>query len=187
MVRNTFAQIRSWQNQGLSVPPVAINLSPLHFADDNLLSWLNEMTIEYEISPKSIELEITENFQLDISDVLTMRLLELREEGFSIAIDDFGTGYSSLSYLTRLPVSTLKIDRSFVSRILPGIDHDPIIESVILIGHSLGMKIVAEGIENQAQLDFLRDSGCEVGQGFYWCRPIPAQEIFSYLNSAQRS
>ncbi len=129
-------------------------------------------TAEYGVRPAQLELEITEGTALGNTGAHLALLRQLRAEGFGLAIDDFGTGYSSLSYLTRLPATSLKIDRAFVSRIKADTRHDPVVEAVIVLGHSLGMEVVAEGVENAAQAEFLRSKGCDLVQGFHFSRPL---------------
>ena len=106
---------------------------------------------------------------------------ELRVLGFSIAIDDFGTGYSSLSQLSTLPASTLKIDRAFVSKIIPETVNEPVIEAVIALGHSLGMQVVAEGVETDAQRCFLVSAGCDIAQGYFYSKPLKVEEMQKLL------
>lgn len=184
VVRHTCAQIKAWREQGLEVPSLAINLSPQHFNEPSLREWLDRVIAEYGVPATQLELEITEGTALSNTDTLLDRLRQLREAGFSIAIDDFGTGYSSLSYLTRLPATTLKIDRAFVSRIQADTQHDPVVEAVIALGHSLGMQVVAEGVENAVQAAFLASKGCDLVQGYHFSRPLDAETAGALLRDA---
>ena len=172
VLRQTCAQIRLWQAQGLTVPRLAVNLSAQHFECRDLHGQLRAILAEYGVRPAQLELEITEGTALGNTGAHLALLRQLRAEGFGLAIDDFGTGYSSLSYLTRLPATSLKIDRAFVSRIKADTRHDPVVEAVIVLGHSLGMEVVAEGVENAAQAEFLRSKGCDLVQGFHFSRPL---------------
>ncbi|MNZ93264.1 Oxygen sensor protein DosP [compost metagenome] len=181
MLRRTCAQIRSWQERGLAVPVLAVNLSARQFDGGGLHEQLCSILAEYGVQARQIELEITEDAALSNTAELLDLLHQLREQGFSIAIDDFGTGYSSLSYLTSLPATTLKIDRAFINRIKEDTRRDSVVEAVIALGHMLGMLVVAEGVENEVQLDFLRGAGCDVVQGFYLGRPQSAQAIVALL------
>ncbi len=184
VVRHTCAQIQAWRARGLEVPPLAINLSPQHFNEASLRDWLGQVVAEYDVQATQLELEITEGTALSNTETLLDRMRQLREAGFSIAIDDFGTGYSSLSYLTRLPATTLKIDRAFVSRIQADTQHDPVVEAVIALGHSLGMQVVAEGVENAVQAAFLRSKGCDLVQGYYFAKPLDAEAAAALLQEA---
>jgi len=160
---------------------VAVNLSARQFSDPELIHHIQE-TLQLTGCPVSIlELEITESTLMgDVeSAILTMR--HIKEMGISIAIDDFGTGYSSLSYLKRFPIDVLKVDRSFVMDIPKDRNDMEITAAVIAMAHKLHLKVVAEGIETQAQLDFLKDNHCEYGQGYYIAKPMPMEQLEAYI------
>ncbi len=161
---------------------IAINLSPQQFEYQSDLIQFLEVTIErYQLSPANIELEITEYVLLSDIEETIKKLDTLHEKGFTIAIDDFGTGYSSLSYLTRFKIDTLKIDRAFIST-LDDPKSQKLVNALILLGHSLGMKIVAEGVELEHQLDFLTELQCDFIQGFLLSKPRNFADFCHHLN-----
>lgn len=170
-------QIARWQAQGREVPKVSVNLSARQFADGNLAQRIATLLQASGIAPACLELELTESILMQ--DVgAAMRILDsLKRLGPSIAIDDFGTGYSSLNYLKQFPIDVLKIDRSFVDGLPAGEQDGQIARAIIAMAHSLGMTVIAEGVENQAQLDFLREHKCDEVQGFFLGRPIPASAL----------
>ena len=170
-------QIAQWQAQGSVVPKVSVNLSARQFADGKLAQRIAALLQASGIAPACLELELTESILMQ--DVgAAMRILDsLKQLGPSIAIDDFGTGYSSLNYLKQFPIDVLKIDRSFVDGLPAGEQDGQIARAIIAMAHSLGLSVIAEGVENQAQLDFLRKHGCDEVQGFYLGRPMPADGI----------
>lgn len=165
-------QWREWTDAGLHVPQMAINVSSRQLESWGFKDMLCSVMERFAVPASSIELEITEGAALSHTYEQMKLILELRDMGFSIAIDDFGTGYSSLSQLSSLPASTLKIDRAFVSKVAEDSSSEPIIEAIIALGHSLGMKIVAEGVETESQRDFLKCKGCDVAQGFWYSKPL---------------
>lgn len=174
-------QWSSWTRAGLTVPQMAINISTKQLEATDFKAHLLGTLEKHDVPAAAIELEITEGAALSQTDQQIALIADLRHEGFSIAIDDFGTGYSSLSQLSSLPATTLKIDRAFVNKIMPGATKEPVIEAVIALGHSLGMQIVAEGVETQAQREFLHQHGCDIAQGFLYSRPLPAAKMKELL------
>ena len=141
---------------------------------------------EAGLTPSSLGIEITESaFLADLEDT-TATLRKLNTMGIAISVDDFGTGYSSLSYLRRLPLSTLKIDRSFVSDVTTSPDAAAIADTIIAMAHRLHLNVIAEGVEDAAQLSFLRDRGCEMMQGYYFSKPVPADEFTELLRAGRR-
>jgi len=160
---------------------VAVNISALEFRHGGFAEQLRAILAESGLAPQRLELEITEGVLMQDADASAAILRELKAIGVLLAIDDFGTGYSSLSYLNRFPVDVLKIDRSFVH----DIDVDPgsgiIVGAVIALGASLGQRVVAEGVEQPAQRDFLRAHRCEEVQGFLFGRPLPAPGFAALL------
>ncbi len=170
-------QSRQWQDMGYAVPKIAVNLSPFQFAHRELLYDLEAILKRTGVDPRSLEIEITESgIMKDEMDAI-YKLRAIREMGIAISIDDFGTGYSSLSKLRIYPVDTLKIDKSFVDS-LPGDSMSSIIATTIIsLGHSLGFKVVAEGVETPEQLEFLTKNGCDQFQGFYFYRPSDPDSI----------
>jgi len=160
-----------------------VNLSARQFASDTLIDDIAETMSAYDVSPSQFEVELTESVLMADPDRANFVLHQLHAMGVHISIDDFGTGYSSLSYLKRFPANTVKIDRSFV-RGLPDDKNDAAItQAVIAMAHSLGLSVVAEGVESDAQLQMLRRLGCDEAQGYLLGRPMPARELMSRLDS----
>ncbi|MEH6346333.1 MAG: EAL domain-containing protein [Bermanella sp.] len=160
---------------------VAVNLSARQFSDPDLIHCLKE-TLEKTGCPlDALELEITESTLMGDVEIAILTMRHIKEMGISIAIDDFGTGYSSLSYLKRFPIDILKVDRSFVKDIPDDLNDMEITAAVIAMAHKLQLKVVAEGIETQQQLEFLKTNGCEYGQGFLIAKPMPANELLNYI------
>jgi diguanylate cyclase (GGDEF)-like protein/PAS domain S-box-containing protein len=156
--------------------PVSINLSGREFEQGDCAQRLNALITKYDVDPSLIEIEITESYLMaDVEDAIR-QLQETKDLGANISIDDFGTGYSSLSYLKRLPVDTLKIDRSFIKDIPDDINDVEITGAIIAMAQKLGLKVIAEGVETQEQVAFLRDNGCYLVQGYYYSKPLPAKQ-----------
>src|ERR1700722_15246484 len=176
-------QLRSWQELFPSDPPLSVNvnITPKQFAQPDLAAQIGKILQETGLDPSCVNLEITETIAMADADRSALVLSELKALGVRLEIDDFGTGYSSLSRLQHFPVDTLKIDRSFVSRM----DTDPetreIVRLIVMLAHGLGLKIVAEGIETQAQADMLKTLGCELAQGYLYSKPVPSQAIDQLL------
>jgi EAL domain-containing protein (putative c-di-GMP-specific phosphodiesterase class I) len=133
------------------------------------------------VPPAQLRIELTESTLMDNSEAAVGALASLRDLGFRLSLDDFGTGYSSLSYLHRFPLDTVKIDRAFVARIQPGGENAEFANTIIALARSLGMDVIAEGVETAAQLAFLREAGCEFGQGFYFAAPGPPDRARAFL------
>ncbi|MGG4038426.1 EAL domain-containing protein [Heyndrickxia ginsengihumi] len=167
-------QLKSWQEQGL--PPIyaAVNLSPFLFETDGFIHTIKKTLQEVNLDPKYLELEITESMMQDPESVIPL-LTELKYLGLSLSIDDFGTGYSSLANLRRFPVDTLKIDRSFIEDICK--DDGVIVKTILTMASHLGLNVIAEGIESKEQLQFLIDFSCPIGQGYFFSRPLPNEEL----------
>jgi diguanylate cyclase (GGDEF)-like protein len=182
VLRAAFQQQVRWQRDGRVDLRVAINISALQFRHEGFMSELTSLLDQTGADPGRIELEITESALMQVGEEMVERLHQLCRLGFTLALDDFGTGYSSLAYLKRFPLERLKIDRSFV-RELP---HDPedcaIATATLSLARNLGMGVVAEGVENAAQRDFLVAAGCEVLQGFLFGRPVPADRCVTDAN-----
>ncbi len=184
------AQVRDWQRRipGAADLVVSVNLSARQFAQADLVPTIAAIVDNTGLDPAALELEITESIVMDQSEASIERLQALRALGVQLVLDDFGTGYSSLSYLRRLPLDTIKVDRSFVSGL--GLDGReaavdlPIVQAVISLAHGLGISVVAEGIEGPGQLACLRDLACDRGQGFYFARPLPPDELEAILSAA---
>jgi diguanylate cyclase (GGDEF)-like protein/PAS domain S-box-containing protein len=174
-------QLGQWRAAGLIVPRCAVNLSARQFASDTLIDDVLESLALSGIAAEILEVEITESVLMSDPDRAYATLQRLHALGVHVAIDDFGTGYSSLSYLKRFPAQTLKIDRSFVSGLPDDRDDAAITKAVIALSHSLGMAVVAEGVETKAQLDFLRGLGCDEVQGYLTGRPMLAALLCEHL------
>jgi diguanylate cyclase (GGDEF)-like protein/PAS domain S-box-containing protein len=170
-------QARLWQEQGLPPLRIAVNLSPRQFQQRGLAERIRAIIDQPDFLPEYLELEITESMVTQNVERAIAMLQELRRIGVHLAIDDFGTGYSSLAVLKRFPVSCLKIDRSFVRDVPHDLDDVAITRAVILLAHSMGLSVVAEGVETEAQRAFLVDCGCDEMQGFLFSRPLPATEL----------
>lgn len=175
----------AWQNAGLAPIKVAVNLSPVQFAQRNILEVVRKALTTSGLSPDLLELEITEGIIMHNIDETITTLQQLRRMGIYISVDDFGTGYSSLSYLKRFPITALKIDRSFVKDIPGDQDDAAITAAIIAIAHQLNLEVIAEGIETQEHVSFLQRHGCEVGQGYLISRPIPGDELAILLQAGQ--
>ncbi|QLE86373.1 EAL domain-containing protein [Shewanella sp. Scap07] len=166
--------IKSWQQRYNFALPIAVNVASQQFADASLVPDIKQLSLRYQIDPNLLEIEITETSLMNDIELAISKLEQLKSAGFGIAVDDFGTGYSSLSYLRHLPITTMKIDRCFVT----DLPHDSAIASTILmLGKQLDLNIVAEGIENKQQLDWLKDKDCQIGQGFYFSQPLTQEDF----------
>jgi diguanylate cyclase (GGDEF)-like protein len=176
-------QIRAWRDRGLRTVPVAINLSARQLAQGNVVDLIAGALARAGVAPELLEVEITESVFLHDAQGVGDRLQRLRAMGVRCSIDDFGTGYSGLAYLARMPLDSLKIDRSFVSRIGTADDQEAIVDAVIALGHSLRLKVVAEGVETAEQAQYLRSRGCDQMQGYLFSRPVPAEDVPGLLTA----
>ncbi|MDD5240688.1 MAG: EAL domain-containing protein [Sulfuricella sp.] len=187
VLREVCRQIKVWRELGLTGLHFAVNLSPRQFRQENLVEDILGILGEFDVPASALELEITEGAAMENADAAIGQLNQLNRHGFSIAIDDFGTGYSSLGYLKRFPVSKLKIDRSFVMDI-PGDANDTAIAiAVIQLAKSLGLKVVAEGVETDVQRQFLSDQGCDILQGYWYSKPLDAQSFEAFARGCGQS
>ncbi|WP_110458233.1 putative bifunctional diguanylate cyclase/phosphodiesterase [Shewanella algidipiscicola] len=166
--------LKHWQRRYNVALPIAVNVASQQFADPSLVPDIKQLALRYQIEPHLLEFEITETSLMNDIELAINKLEQLKSAGFSIAVDDFGIGYSSLSYLKHLPITTMKIDRCFVND-LP--HESPIASTILMLGQQLNLHIVAEGIENEAQLNWLKQMDCEIGQGFYYSQPLPLDEF----------
>ena len=181
VLRAACAQINSWQAQGFPHIPVSVNISSHQFQHQGLLKTISQLLESSGISPEHLMLEITESVIMQNTESTFDILNTLTSMGLRLLIDDFGTGYSSLSYLKRLPVFAIKIDRSFISDISTSTDDAAIIKAIIAMAQNLKLKVVAEGVETEEQLAFLRNEQCDVMQGYLFSRPLPAEEASKLL------
>lgn len=175
-------QMVRWQENGIRVPRVAINLSIQQIDDETLVPLVNRVITDTGLKPGMLELEVTESLIMREPEKTTAALESFRQMGIQLAIDDFGTGYSSLNYLRHLPLDRLKIDQSFVRDIGTNSSSEVISRAIISLARSLELETVAEGIETQHQLDFLLEEGCEMGQGYLFSRPVAAEQLVEFLS-----
>jgi len=178
-------QLRAWQKQDLIDPNlfVSVNLSVKQFAQPNLLEQIDQVLVHSQLNPDCLKLEITESAIMDNHQNVATILKELRKRHILISIDDFGTGYSSLSYLHSFPVDTLKIDKSFVQRLNLESENIGLIPVIISLAKTMNMNVVAEGIELPEQLEILRELNCGFGQGYFFAKPLPGEELIKFLSS----
>lgn len=174
-------QMQVWQNTGFYLQQVAVNLSPRQFHQPDLSSKVAQILAEIGLSPSSLELELTESLMVKDAESAIATLQQLKDLGVSISIDDFGTGYSSLSYLAQYPFDTLKIDRCFISNITDGCTNAAIVKAIIEMAHSLCLEVVAEGVETEAEKDFLWRYECDTMQGYLFSPPVPAANFEQLL------
>jgi diguanylate cyclase (GGDEF)-like protein/PAS domain S-box-containing protein len=175
-------QLKEWRKKGLPEITVSVNVSSVQFQDRNLKKQVEINLKKSDILPRQIELELTETIIMKDSETAMQLLNALKAMNILISIDDFGTGYSSLSYLKRFPIDTIKIDRSFISSLTRANDEDTsIVRTIINLGKNLGLKVIAEGVETQEQLELLRKWGCDEYQGYYFSKPIPVNEFEQLL------
>jgi EAL domain-containing protein (putative c-di-GMP-specific phosphodiesterase class I) len=170
--------MRGWQERFPADPPlfITVNLSAKQFTQANLIDQVKACLDVSGLDPNSLKLEITESVVMDNIETATAMLFQLRALGVRLSIDDFGTGYSSLSYLHRFPIDTLKIDRSFVTRIVNDKENIEIVRTILMLAENLGMDVVAEGVETQEQMALLRELSCNSGQGYFFSKPMKRHE-----------
>lgn len=181
VINTACRQTMQWQQAGFPPCKVAVNISPRQFRQSNLVKTVEQALAESGLAANWLELEITENVLIEDATQTIAIMEALNALGVSLAIDDFGTGYSSLSYLHRFPLSKLKIDQSFVQSIGGPAGNHAIVEAIIALARALDLEVIAEGIENQAQIAFLMERGCVYGQGFYFSRPLPVYACEQFL------
>lgn len=179
-------QLAQWQAQGLHLERLAVNLSPRQFSKD-LIKTLQEQVSAHQISASQIELEITETLLMQIDDGMVGILHDLHALGFSLALDDFGTGYSNLAYLHTFPLDYLKIDQRFVRGVPSNDSNVAIVKAIIAIAMNLNLQLIAEGVENQAEADFMSQLDCHQLQGFYMAQPLPVEQFSQLLTQAEQS
>ena len=175
-------QNKFWQDAGLPPFRIGVNLSARQFQHPDLVDSVARVIRNTGLDPQWIDLEVTESLAMDDVEQSVTLLQKLRDLGVFLSLDDFGTGYSSLSCLRRLPVHTLKIDRSFISDVSDELHDTSITNAIIALGHSMHLNIIAEGVETGAQLEYLREKGCEQSQGFLFSRPLPSEELTTLLH-----
>jgi diguanylate cyclase (GGDEF)-like protein/PAS domain S-box-containing protein len=182
VIKTACQQLALWKNTAFEKLHIAVNISARHF-NPSLLKNIGEELYVNQLSPELLELEITESVLMDNADAAVSILNQIREMGISLAIDDFGTGYSSLSYLKRFPISSLKIDRSFVKDVIEDNNDAAIVSSIVALAKNMDLLVTAEGVETKEQLAFIKKLGCHYGQGYLLGRPVPVREFETrYLN-----
>jgi diguanylate cyclase (GGDEF)-like protein len=183
VLREACLQARAWHHAGHSELQVSVNCSAQQFQRESFVETVGGILRASGLPAQQLDLEITESVIIQHSEAVIARFQALDDMGVRISIDDFGTGYSSLSYLKRFAIHQLKIDQSFVRDISSDPDDAAIVSAIIAIAHSLGLQVVAEGVETPEQLAFLRSLGCDVAQGYYFSKPVPAQEFERLLQT----
>ncbi|MFD0050120.1 EAL domain-containing protein [Actinomycetes bacterium NPDC127524] len=185
VLREACRQNRCWQKAGYTPVPVAVNISVRQLQEDSFIEMLQKIIDESGLSPKYLELEITESIMQNIKRS-SLILNELKKLGIALSIDDFGTGYSSLSYLKHLPIDRIKIDKSFIDDIMDPLNHGSIVKAIIDMSLNLGFEVIAEGIEKAEQVHFLLENSCKIGQGYYYRKPLDSHEIEDLLQENHR-
>jgi len=179
------SRYKAWQDAGYLPLRLAVNISAVQMQNTNFVPMVEKMLKETGINPNNLELEITEGVVFDNLDYAVSAINELRAMGLRISIDDFGTGYSSLEYLNRLPVNTLKIDKSFIKSLAVNPNSKAIVSAIIAMAHKINLEVIAEGVESYEQLDFLRKERCHFFQGFLCSPPVPVmkfEEIYTSVS-----
>lgn len=183
VLREACTQNKKWQDAGLSKIPIAINVSVVELHHAQFTQEITKVLLQTGLQPNHLELEVTETVAIQSELKVIQDLNKLKEMGVRLSVDDFGTGYSSLSYLKLLPVNTIKIDKSFIRDIQIDVNDAAIVTAIIKMSQSLGLTVIAEGVENQAQLDFLKSHGCDEMQGYLFSQPLPTDEFAALLAS----
>ncbi len=183
VLRCACLQSKRWRQAGFPDMRISVNLSAAQFLRKDLADSIAEIMAETGVDGQTLELEITESLLMQNVEESIALMVKLKDMGLRLTIDDFGTGYSSLSYLKRLPIDTLKIDRAFVHGLGSDADDASIVSATIALAHELGLTVVAEGVEREDQLQFLREHGCEEIQGYYFSKPLPPDELSDWLTS----
>ena len=186
VLRESCRRMKEWTQEIRSDGPltVSVNLSSKHFAQPDLVERVEQTLRATGLDARHLKIEITESAVMDNADTAATLLTRLRELGIQLSIDDFGTGYSSLSYLHRFPVNTLKIDRSFISRMCEGEENTEIVRTIITLAGNLGMSVVAEGVEAVEQHEMLKSLRCDYGQGYLFSKPVNAQAASELLKES---
>jgi diguanylate cyclase len=187
VMRNAVEQVAQWQSQVNRDIHLAVNLSGRQFLHHGLIKSIEEGAVRSSLRAHTLEFEITESVAMHNAEDTIGIMRQLKGLGARLALDDFGTGYSSLAYLKRFPIDKLKIDKSFVRDIPDDTNDLAIVSAIIAMAHALGLSVQAEGVETQAQADFLAECGCEFAQGFLFGRALPPDEAFALIENSLRS
>lgn len=178
IINQVFAQLRMWMDAGFDVPRTSINISIIHFHQEDFVQFIEQTLKEYNLLGELIEIEVTESIMIKKEDSINEQLQALREIGIEVSIDDFGTGYSSLSYLSKLSVDRLKIDQSFIAH---SQENREIISTIVSMAKNLKMKVIAEGVETESQIDLLKSLGCLEVQGYFYSPPLPSHDYEAFM------
>jgi EAL domain-containing protein (putative c-di-GMP-specific phosphodiesterase class I) len=184
VLRTACAQVREWELAGIAVVPVAVNVSAMQLQDQNFVAIVRDILRETGLRPNLLALELTESALLENMQDHIPALRTLRSDGIAIEIDDFGTGYSSLSYLKELPLDAVKIDRSFIREVDVNPVDAAILSAIVAMAHSVNLRVVAEGVETAQQLQVIGRHACDIAQGYFFARPMPAEECANFLVEA---
>ncbi|STI76001.1 heme-regulated cyclic AMP phosphodiesterase (direct oxygen sensor protein) [Escherichia coli] len=176
-------QLAEWRSQNIHIPALSVNLSALHFRSNQLPNQVSDAMHAWGIDGHQLTVEITESMMMEHDTEIFKRIQILRDMGVGLSVDDFGTGFSGLSRLVSLPVTEIKIDKSFVDRCLTEKRILALLEAITSIGQSLNLTVVAEGVETKEQFEMLRKIHCRVIQGYFFSRPLPAEEIPGWMSS----
>jgi EAL domain-containing protein (putative c-di-GMP-specific phosphodiesterase class I) len=189
VLRDACARTRAWQDRGFGGLRIAVNISARHFQEEDFSERLVEILSETKLDPTSLELELTETSIMENTDVAVKVLARIKKLGVKVAIDDFGTGYSSLSYLKNLPIDTVKLDRSFVAGAATDPDDAALVMAIVTLAHNLRLRVVAEGVETDDQVAFLRRLKCDEAQGYLFGKPMPPEmfEMAIAVNPPRKS
>lgn len=185
VILNACRQINLWQHDRVKLP-ISVNITPTYFLDKEFEDYLREILWKTRISPSSLELEMKEELIMNDPVKVLEKLIRLKSLGLKLSIDDYGTGFSSLLFLRNNSVDKLIIDQSFVANLAQKANRE-LIHAMISVGYSLNVTVVAEGIENAEQFAFLKHEGCDEGQGYYFCQPMPADELTLLITAASAS
>ena len=177
-------QMAEWHRNGLAGLGLSVNISGRQFAGDSLVDTVRDTLQATGLSPDCLELELTETLLMEDNEHSQQTIARLKALGVSIALDDFGVGYSSLSYLKQFALDTLKVDRAFTSEMLTSAESEAIVRATFDIARALKLRTVAEGVETRPQADFLAELGCDVLQGFYFAKPMPPEQLLSFVTAA---
>jgi EAL domain-containing protein (putative c-di-GMP-specific phosphodiesterase class I) len=184
VLRGACSQLHAWQQEGLELQ-VAVNVSARQFCDPKLADLVVAVMADSHVDPRLVEIELTETAIMPDASASILTLESLESRGVSISIDNFGTGYSSLSYLARIPTKTVQIDRSFVCEVNSDEERAAIVRATIEMAHTLGIRVLAEGVETEEQLAFLSRYGCDMMQGYLFSKPLPLDELAELLRQGR--
>jgi len=184
VLQTVMRQLQQWQQAGLQVAPIAVNISAIQLQRINLVVLVNRLMLQFNIEAKWLKFEITESAMIHDSREVVVMLQTLRELGAQIVLDDFGTGFSTLGYLKNLPIDGVKIDMSFVAEVTRDASDVAIVSGIVSMARELHLYTVAEGVETSAQLERLRELGCDQAQGYYFTRPVSAEACEKLLNQS---